>query len=140
MTETINTNADFQNYQKAASAYQSSSTGDLNGFEIVVELYKGILKNIEAAKTAYQAGELEEMVRLNDKTNKILVALQSHLNFEQGGEAAIFLNSFYNQIFARIVRVLRVDDTAAEYDQIAEAVKPVYEIWCTHATNSRSVN
>lgn len=125
-------------YQQAASAYQGAHETHMGGFDVVVELYKGIIKNVTAAKTAYQKGELEEMCKLNEKTTKILIALQSHLNHEQGGEAANFLDVFYTGIFGKLMSVLRKEDPAAAFDEILELIKPVYEIWCGHAaTNAR---
>ena len=123
-------------YQQASSAYQNIHETHMGGFDVVVELYKGIIRNTEAAKTAYQNGELEQMCKLNEKTTKILIALQSHLNHEQGGEAAAFLDSFYTGIFGQLMGVLRKEDPAAEFDQVLEYLKPVYEMWCKHAANS----
>ena len=93
-------------YQQAMGAYSKTNDESMNGFEVVVELYKGMMKNIREAKIAYEEGKLEEMVKINEKTNKILIALQSNINKEQGGEAAEFLNQFYNGLFAKLMRVL----------------------------------
>ncbi|MAF97051.1 MAG: hypothetical protein CMH26_00280 [Micavibrio sp.] len=137
MTMITNTPEGTPNYQKAAGAYQNTSEQHINGFEIVRELYKGMISNIEQAKDAYNDNRLEEMCLLNQKTFKILMALQSHLNFEQGGDAATFLNNFYNSIFVSLTRVLRADDTAQEFDNIIERIEPVYKRWCTFAADSR---
>lgn len=123
-------------YQQAASAYQGAHETHMSGYDVVVELYKGIIKNVGAAKTAYQDGDLEQMCKLNEKTTKILIALQSHLNHEQGGEAAAFLDSFYTGLFGQLMGVLRKEDPAAEFDAVLERIKPVYEIWCGHAANN----
>lgn len=122
-------------YKNASSAYRSAYESNMSGMEIVAELYKGIIKNLEQAKRHYQDGVLDEMCTVNEKTNKILIALQSHLNMDEGGEAAQFLNTFYNGIFAKLTRVLSNDDPVAAYDEIIESVKPVYKIWCEHAAN-----
>jgi len=122
-------------YKNASSAYRNVYETNMSGFEIVAELYKGIIKNLEEAKRLYKAEKLDEMCHVNEKTNKILIALQSHLNMEEGGEASQFLNTFYNGIFAKLTRILSNDDVAAGYDEIIESIKPVYKIWCEHAAN-----
>ena len=76
-------------------------------------------------------------VRTLKKINKILIALQSHLDFEQGGEASVFLNDFYNGIFAKLFKVLRADDPEAEFDEVYEILKPVAKIWENHAENAK---
>lgn len=125
-------------HTNAANAYRDTAGEQMNGFEITVELYKGIIRNIEGARDAHKVGRLDDMVELNGKTNKILIALQSNLNFEEGGEAATFLDQFYTGIFASLSRILRVDDPQGEFEKILGYIQPVYEIWVQHAQNSRA--
>lgn len=124
-------------HHHASSAYRNMYETNMSGMEIVAELYKGMLKNIEAAKKAHAEGNFEEMVNLNTKTNKILMALQSNLDFEQGGEASLFLNQFYSGIFASLTKILSEEDPQARFDEIIDSIKPVYKIWCEHAANSK---
>lgn len=120
-------------YQDAATAYQNSHVKNMSGFEIVVELYKGMIKNIEHAKESYTSGQLDVMSNHIQKTNRILVALQSHLDFEQGGEASLFLNQFYNGVFVSLTKILSNPNPEESFDQILEHVRHVYSIWHTHA-------
>lgn len=120
-------------YQQAMGAYNNTNDSNMSGFEIVVELYKGMIKNIREAKIAQAEGKLEDMVKLIEKTNKILIALQSHIDKEQGGEAAEFLNDFYNGVFGTLARIHKAEDPQAEFDALLEHIQPVYEIWCRHA-------
>ena len=120
-------------YQQAMGAYTKTNDENMSGFEIVVELYKAMIKNIRAAKIAHAEGKLEEMVKQIEKTNKILIALQSHIDKDQGGEAAEFLNNFYNGVFGSLARIHKAEDPQAEFDALLENIQPVYEIWCRHA-------
>ena len=122
-------------HHDATNAYRTAYETNMSGMEIVAELYKGMIKNLEEAKRHYQAEKLDEMCNVNEKTNKILIGLQSHLNMEEGGEAAQFLNTFYNGIFAKLTRILSNDDVPIAYDELIESIKPVYKIWCEHAAN-----
>lgn len=123
-------------YKQAINAYQDSNSSGMSGFDVVVELYKGIIKNIQQAKTAYQDGKLDEMCNLIEKNNNILVALQSHIDRENGGEAAEFLDKFYTGIFAAMARVHKQEDPAEAFDALLGHIQPVYEIWCRHAADA----
>lgn len=114
---------------QAATAYQSAHVNNMSGFEIVAELYQGMIKNIQQAKQAYKTGQLENMCALNSKTNKILMALKSHLNFEQGGQAAIFLNKLYSHIFLSITKILRSENPEQEFDRLIEILMPISMHW-----------
>ena len=68
------------------------------------------------------------MCRLNEKTFNILVGLQTHLDFDQGKDAAEFLNGFYNTIFGALAKVHREPDPAKAFDDIIGAIEPVYKL------------
>ncbi len=124
-------------HQNASSAYRTAYETNMSGMEIVAELYKGIIKNVEHAKESYKIGRLDDMCTQIEKTNKILVALQAHLNFDNGGEAADTLNNFYNNTFASLAQVLRKPNPEDEFDKVLRSIQPVYEIWCKHAVNEK---
>lgn len=125
-----------QHYQ-AAAAYGNVQSGTMSGFEIVAELYKGMIKFVGQAKSSYENGKLDDMCHYIQKVNKILIALQSHLDFEQGGQASVFLNDFYTSIFTKLFKVLRADDPIAEFNEVQEMLLPVKDIWVAHAANAK---
>ena len=127
----------MNSYYHAAAAYGNRQSGTMSGFEVVAELYKGMIKFVGLAKSAYEVGRLDEMCNYIQKTNKILIALQSNLDFEQGGEAAVFLNDFYTGVFSKLVLVLRKDNPAAEFDEVHKMLRPVKDIWVAHAENAK---
>lgn len=131
------TMTDNNPYKNAASAYGQTQQANISGFEITSELYKGMIRFVGLAKTSYQNGRLDDMCTYIEKTNKILIALQSHLNFDEGGQASVFLNDFYNDIFARLFKVLRTENPEATFDEVHELLKPVAKIWENHAENAK---
>ena len=124
-------------YHHAASAYGNTQKGTMSGFEVVAELYKGMIKFVGQAKQSYEKGRLDDMCLYIQKTNKILMALQSHLDFEQGGQAAVFLNDFYTGVFAKLFKVLKADNPAQEFDEVHNMLRPVKDIWIAHADNAK---
>lgn len=132
MNDSVNTKA----YQQASKAYQQASDDNLTPLQIVVELYKGILKNMRAAKMAYSAGDFQKVVDLNNKTFNILEALQANLDFDNGGDDATFLRDFYTIIFVKMANILQQANPAAEYDALINYINPVYERWYSFAYGS----
>lgn len=125
-------------YANAAGAYKQTQVNTISGMDVVVELYKGMIKNVEAAKAAYENNKLDEMCRWNEKTFNILVGLQTHLDFDQGKDAAEFLNGFYNTIFGALAKVHREEDPAKGFDDIIGAIEPVYMRWVEFAKADKS--
>lgn len=136
MTNTYNPSQTNAHYH-AASAYGNTQAGTMSGFAVVAELYKGMIKFVGQAKNAYEVGRLDDMCMYIQKTNKILIALQSHLDFEQGGQASVFLNDFYTGVFAKLFKVLHAENPAAEFDEVHKMLRPVKDIWVAHAENAK---
>lgn len=116
-------------YQKASKAYQTHKDGNLTPLQIVVELYRGILKNIRIAKENWIERRLDVMSNHIIKTFDIIEALQSNIDFEKGGEDAKFLNHFYSVVFSALSQATAKADPVAEFDGIIAYVENVYERW-----------
>jgi len=96
-----------------------------------------MIRFVGLAKIAYTKGRLDDMCMYIQKVNKILIALQSNLNFEEGEQASVFLNDFYTEIFKRLFKVLRSDNPEAEFDAVHELLKPLSQLWHSHAENAK---
>lgn len=126
-------------YQKASKAYQSHGDGSMSQLQIVVELYRGILKNIKIAKDSWSDRRLDVMSNHIIKTFDIIEALQSNLDLEKGGEDAKFLNHFYSVVFSALSQATAKPDPVAEFDAIIAYVQNVYERWYALAYPNRPV-
>lgn len=120
-------------YQKAAKAYQSNKDANLSPLQIVVELYKGLIRFMREGKQAVARSDFQTMITMNQKCFDILEALQTNLDLEQGGEDAKFLNEFYTIVFNKLSRILAVENPVAEYDALLNYIQPVYERWYSFA-------
>lgn len=116
-------------YQKASQAYQKSSDDNLTPLQIVVELYKGMIKNTKLAKQAWQAGQLDVMSNHILKTFDIIEALHSNLDLDNGGEDAMFLDRFYSSIFSALSHVSGKPDPASYFDEIIAYIQQVHDRW-----------
>lgn len=97
--------------------------------EIVVALYQGLIRNIQAAKMAYHDRDLGKMCTHNQKAVNILIALQSHLDHEQGGTTAKALDQFYTAVFLNITKILDKSDPYSEFGIIEHHVEDVCSQW-----------
>jgi len=118
-----------QTYSRAVHAYQRKSDENMSPLQIVVELYRGMIKQTKEAKKQYQAGHLDIMTDHIVKAFNIIEVLQAHVDLEQGGEDAAFLNRFYTVIFSALSRATSKPDPVAEFDSIAEYIQQVHDRW-----------
>lgn len=116
-------------YQKASQAYQKKNDETLTPLQIVVELYKGLIKNTKMAKQCWESKQLDVMCDYISKNFNILEALQSNLDLENGGEDAAFLNRFYTVIFSSLTLATAKPDPSAYFDQIISYIQQVHDRW-----------
>ena len=116
-------------YKMASQAYQKKNDETLTPLQIVVELYKGLIKNTKLAKHYWQAGQLDVMCQYIEKNFNIIEALQSNLDLEKGGEDAAFLNRFYTVIFSSLTLATSKPDPAAYFDEIISYIQQVHDRW-----------
>jgi len=134
MNDTMNQNA----YQKALKTYQKNSDENLTPLQIVVELYKGMLKNTKLAKSAWESNQLDVMTNYIVKVFDIIEALQSNLDIEKGGEDAKFLLRFYSVIFSALSQVTAKPDPKSEFDAIIAYIQQVHDRWYTMAYGNKA--
>ena len=129
-----------QAYQKALKTYQKKSDENLTPLQIVVELYKGMIRNIQFAKTAYSEGRLEDMTRYLMKTFDIIEGLQSNLDTDNGGEDAAFLHRFYTVIFSALSQATAKPEPTEEFDAIIAYIQQVHDRWYAIAYSKNPEN
>lgn len=116
-------------YTQASKAYQQKSDATLTPLQIVVELYKGLIRNTVAAKDCWANNQLDVMCSYIEKNYDIIEALQSNLDLENGGEDAAFLNRFYTVIFSSLSLATSKPDPAAYFDEIIAYIQQVHDRW-----------
>ncbi len=98
----------------AAKALESTA-GDITSHQLISLLMAGGLERITQAKTSLSEGKNDDADILVDKLIGIINGLRSSLNFEQGGEIAVNLDTLYDYMLNRIdedkgERLLAVDE------------------------------
>ncbi|WP_227010722.1 flagellar export chaperone FliS [Pelagibius marinus] len=119
----------------ALSAYKAASnmTSSLGA---VVMLYDGMIKEVNKAKVAIEEGRIEDRFNATQKACQILLGLQSHLDFENGGDISLMLDQFYHTIF-RDLQQVNMSNSAKACDEVANALGEVRASWAELAKSER---
>lgn len=112
-------------YQAYAAATQTvASTRQ------IVMLYDGAIRNLQQAKDAIQARQIEERFKRLVKASEIIFGLQGSLNFEEGGEVATLLYNYYSSLDSRIFALHHSNDAAA-CEEVIEDLRNMRSVWDT---------
>ena len=112
--------------------YQQQSVAGMNGVELIVALYDGMVRFLYRAIQAIEANEVSERRIAIKRTLDILMHLQSRLRMDIGGSSAKALAEFYAAIFALCIDGSRLASTARLKEAIS-CIRDVREAWNTIA-------
>lgn len=112
--------------------YQQQTVAGMNGVELIVALYDGMVRFLYRAIQAIEANDIAARRVAIKRTLDILMHLQSRLRMETGGSSAKALAEFYAAIFALCIDGSRLASTARLKEAIS-CVRDVREAWHTIA-------
>jgi len=103
--------------KKAMNAYRSvgvtSGVEYADSVQLVQMLFDGLLAALADAEGHMQRNAIAEKGESINRASKILIGLQSTLDFERGGELARNLNDLYDYAMRRILKANLRNDIAA---------------------------
>jgi flagellar secretion chaperone FliS len=97
-------------YARAATAYRDADTQP--PARQIVLLHESAIRRLEAARVAIAERRIEARFQLVMKAHAIVAALQSCLDFEQGGEIAPMLDRLYSHMLDRLTAINLQNDPA----------------------------
>ena len=109
-------------------SYQQQTIAGMNGVELIVALYDGMIRFLYRAIQAIEDNDIADRRIAIKRTLDILMHLQSRLRMDIGGSSARALSEFYAAIFALCIEGSRL----ASADRLREAiacVRDVREAW-----------
>jgi flagellar secretion chaperone FliS len=112
--------------------YQQRTVAGMNGVELIVALYDGMVRFLYRAIQAIEANDITERRIAIKRTLDILMHLQSRLRMDIGGSSAKALAGFYAAIFALCINGSRLASTARLREAIS-CIRDVREAWNTIA-------
>jgi flagellar protein FliS len=110
--------------------YQQQSVAGMNGVELIVALYDGMVRFLYRAIQAIEAGNVSERRVAIKRTLDILIHLQSRLRMDIGGSSAKALAEFYAAIFALCLNGSLLNSTERLKEAIS-CIRDVREAWHT---------
>ncbi len=108
--------------------YQQQSLAGLNGIELIVALYDGMVRFLHRALQAIEAGDERGRRRAIKRVFDILIHLQARLRMDLGGSPAKSLSDFYTAMFALALQGSQERSKAKLMDAIA-CIKNVRDAW-----------
>lgn len=120
-------------HHRAAAAYRNADTQP--PARQIVLLHESAIRRLEAARIAIVERRIEARFHLVMKAHAIVGALQSCLDFEQGGEIAPMLDRLYGHILDRLTAInLRNDPTIC--DELIALLTRMRDGWSSIAPES----
>jgi flagellar secretion chaperone FliS len=108
--------------------YQQQVIAGMNGVELIVALYDGMVRFLYRAIQAIEVDDIHERRIAIKRTLDILMHLQSRLKMDIGGTSAKALSEFYAAIFALCIEGSRLTSTPRLKEAIA-CIRDVRDAW-----------
>jgi flagellar secretion chaperone FliS len=112
--------------------YQQQSVAGMNGVELIVALYDGMVRFLHRAIQAIEANDVPARRAAIKRTLDIVIHLQSRLRMDIGGSSAKALAEFYAAIFALCINGSRTA-SAEQLRHAIRCIRNVREAWHTAA-------
>jgi flagellar secretion chaperone FliS len=108
-------------------SYQQQAVAGMNGVGLIVALYDGMVRFLNSAIAATEAGDVRERRIAVKRVLDILMHLQSRLRVDVGGPAKT-LSEFYASIFALCLEGSRLA-SAEQFRHAIRCILNVREAW-----------
>ncbi len=116
--------------QKKFAQYQAYSNANQTAPKTrqIVMLYDGAIRFLKQAKEAVEEKRIEDRFNLLNKASEVIVGLQSHLDFDHGGDVAKLLFDYYMSIDNRILAIHRSQDMV-QLEAVIRDLKQMRDAW-----------
>jgi flagellar protein FliS len=108
--------------------YRKSSVSSASPLQLVIMLYDGALRFMEAGKHAMQQRDVFVQNENITKAERIISELLSTLDMEQGGEVATNLFSIYTYVYDKLVEA-NIEDKPELIDECTTILSELRESW-----------
>lgn len=115
-------------YPTHAYEYRKSAVTGASPIHIVVLLYEGALRHMEAGRHALAHQDYPRQNEHLQASQKIIMELMSCLDMEKGGEIAVNLLKIYEYALGELVRA-NIEDDAGAVSQCIRIFSDLRESW-----------
>lgn len=106
----------------------AAATQTVGKTQQIIMLYDGVIKLIQQSKDAIREQRIEDRYNLVLKASNIIHGLQGCLDFENGGEIAKILFSFYSTVDNKLFTIHRTNSIES-CDSVIEDLKQMRDAW-----------
>jgi flagellar secretion chaperone FliS len=132
--DTSSTEHRMRGYHNALNSYGAvqldTGVAMADNVRLIQMLFDGLLDSMVVAKGHMQHGNLVGKNHSLSRASRILLGLQSALDFEHGGELAQNLNELYLYVNRRLVQANAQNDVAI-IDEAHGLISEIREAWST---------
>jgi flagellar secretion chaperone FliS len=111
-----------------AQEYRKNAVNGASPLQLIIMLYDGALRFMEAGKHAMKTGDLDRQNDQLQRAQKIFMELMSCLDMEKGGEIAKNLLGLYTFCLNELVTANMKDDPAG-VDRAMKVISDLRESW-----------
>jgi flagellar secretion chaperone FliS len=115
-------------YGRFVQEYQKNAVNGASPLQLVIMLYDGSLRFMEAGKHAIAERDLEKQNSSLQRAQKIVMELMSCLDMDKGGEVATNLFALYSYVLNELVTA-NVEDSAEPIDRSIRVMSQLRESW-----------
>ncbi len=108
--------------------YRKNAVNGASPLQLVIMLYDGVLKFMDAGKTAMIAGDRFNQNLNLQRSQRILTELMSCLDMKQGGDISQNLFALYSFVYNQLV-LANVEDKTEYIDQCAQVMSDLRTTW-----------
>ena len=110
-------------------SYREAAARGANSVRLVTLLYEQAIEDLRRALAALKNGEVEKRTREINHALLVIGHLQASLDKDQGGQVAVNLERFYNQLRAGLMKA-QFQQSAGLLEQQISHLMFVHEAWC----------
>jgi flagellar secretion chaperone FliS len=115
-------------YGKYVQEYQKSAVNGASPVQLVIMLYDGSLRFMEAGKHAVLTGDLDRQNQNLQRAQKIVMELMSCLDMEKGGDIAKNLLALYTYTLNELIEA-NMHDKVEPIDRAMKVLSDLREGW-----------
>lgn len=117
-------------------SYMEHALESASAVELVVALYDGVLRFLNASAAAVDRGDAEGRRIAVKRALDIIIHLQARLRMDVGGRPAQALSEFYASIFAQILQASQ-SASRQKFEHTIDCVRNVRDAWREVARDPR---
>ena len=115
----------LESYSTGSNATQAAVA---NRVELIQMLFDGLIDSLSAARGHIEHRAIEEKSKCLTRASRILLGLQSALDFDQGGDLAANLHELYAYAIRRLLHV-NIHNDLQVLDEVKSLMAEVREAW-----------